>query len=66
MFIVVDLPDPDAPMIATKSPGPISRSTPFSAWKAAGPWPKRLVMPRSEISGSTTYLPAAFSRPVMT
>ena len=52
MFIVVDLPDPDAPMIATKSPAAMSRSMPFSAWNAAAPSPKRLVIPRSAISGS--------------
>jgi hypothetical protein len=44
MFIVVDLPEPDAPMIATKSPRSIVRSTPFSAWNAAMPWPKVLVI----------------------
>src|SRR5947209_4620463 len=59
MFMVVDLPDPDAPMIATKSPGATSRSTPLSAWKAALPSPNRLVMPRSAISGSAMLLARA-------
>src|SRR5437764_4682466 len=63
MFIVVDLPDPDAPMIATKSPEATSRSTPFSAWNAALPSPKRLVMPRSAISGSPTLLARAGELP---
>jgi len=31
MFIVVDLPDPDGPITATKSPAAMSRSTPLSA-----------------------------------
>ena len=47
MFMVVDLPEPDGPMTATKSPRSIVRSTPFSAWNAAAPWPKVLVMPSS-------------------
>src|SRR2546421_8420203 len=59
MFIVVDLPDPDAPMIATKSPDATSRSTPFSAWNAALPSPKRFVMARNAISGSATLLARA-------
>ena len=32
MFISVDLPDPDGPMIATSSLAPIARSTPRRAW----------------------------------
>jgi hypothetical protein len=39
MFIVVDLPDPDGPITATKSPDWMSRSTPFSAWNAVAPSP---------------------------
>src|SRR3954462_6387987 len=63
MFIVVDLPEPDAPMIATKSPAATSRSMPFSAWNAAGPSPKRLVMPRSAISGSAILFAGAGQLP---
>src|SRR3954465_3486858 len=63
MFIVVDLPEPDAPMIATKSPAATSRSTPLSAWNAAGPSPKRLVMPRSAISGSVILFAGAGQLP---
>ena len=37
MFIIVDLPEPDAPMIAMNSPRGIDRLTPFSAWNAAVP-----------------------------
>ena len=39
MFIVVDLPEPDGPITATKSPAAMSRSTPFSAWNAVAPSP---------------------------
>jgi hypothetical protein len=34
MFINVDLPEPDEPMIATNSPVSIRRLTPSSAWTA--------------------------------
>src|SRR4051812_39622513 len=63
MFIVVDLPEPDAPMIATNSPASTSRSMPFSAWNAAGPSPKPLVMPRSAISGSPILFAGAGQLP---
>ena len=66
MFIVVDLPEPDGPMTATKSPRATSRSTPFSAWKRPAPSPKVLVIPRSAMSGSAIYLLAPASCPVMT
>src|SRR5512137_2402787 len=52
MFIIVDLPDPDGPMTATKSPAATSKSTPRRAWKLATPVPKVLVTPRSWIRGS--------------
>jgi hypothetical protein len=39
MFIMVDLPDPDAPTIATNSPRPMLRLTPSSARTSASPWP---------------------------
>jgi hypothetical protein len=39
MFIAVDLPDPEGPMIATNSPAVNVRSTPSSAWTAASPVP---------------------------
>jgi hypothetical protein len=39
MFIAVDLPEPDGPMTATKSPSLTSRSMPLSAWKAMAPVP---------------------------
>ena len=52
MFIVVDLPEPEGPMTATKSPRSMVRSTPFSAWNAAAPWPKVLVIPSSSMIGS--------------
>ena len=32
MFSSVDLPEPEAPMIETISPLPMSRSMPFSTW----------------------------------
>src|SRR5205085_8993459 len=62
MFIVVDFPDPDGPITATKSPASIVISTPLSAWKAAAPSPKVLVTPRSEISGLLSIAPAPFTR----
>jgi hypothetical protein len=37
----VDLPDPDAPMIAVSSPRRMSTLTPASASTAAAPLPKR-------------------------
>ena len=37
MFMIVDLPEPDGPMIATYSPASIDRSTPFSAWTSTDP-----------------------------
>jgi hypothetical protein len=51
MFIVVDLPDPEGPITATKSPEAIRRSMPLNAWTAPEPWPKVLVIPFSSISG---------------
>ena len=39
MFIAVDLPEPDGPMMATNSPSPMVRSTPASACTAAVPEP---------------------------
>ncbi len=39
MFIAVDLPEPEGPMMATNSPEPIDRSMPASACTAASPWP---------------------------
>ena len=39
MFIIVDLPEPDAPMIATYSPGSTVRSTERSAATATSPVP---------------------------
>ena len=37
MFISVDLPEPDGPMMATYSLRRISRSTPRSAWTISAP-----------------------------
>ena len=51
MFIAVDLPEPLGPMMATKSPCSMSRSTPLSAWNAVLPLPYTLVMPRRRING---------------
>ena len=39
IFMVVDLPDPEAPMTATNSPPDTTRSTPFKAWNAVAPDP---------------------------
>lgn len=37
MFIKVDFPDPELPMIATRSPCSMARSTPSSARSSAPP-----------------------------
>ena len=37
MFIIVDLPDPEAPMIATKSPRSTVSDTPRSAVTSTSP-----------------------------
>ena len=37
MFISVDLPEPDAPMMATKSPRPTIKSMPRNAWTSTVP-----------------------------
>jgi hypothetical protein len=50
MFIRVDLPEPDAPMIATYSPASMSRSTPASAGTAPSPAPYTLCTSRSEMA----------------
>ena len=39
MFIAVDLPEPDGPMMATNSPRSIDRLTPASALTRASPSP---------------------------
>ena len=39
MFMAVDLPEPDAPMMATNSPSSIEKLTPRRASKAASPVP---------------------------
>src|SRR5262249_44234801 len=62
MFIVVDLPEPEGPITATKSPASMSRSTPFSAWNAVAPSPKVLLMPGSWISGGPLGMLAPATR----
>jgi hypothetical protein len=39
MFMIVDLPLPEGPTIATMSPSSMVRSTPRSAWNST--WPVR-------------------------
>src|SRR5579884_1282708 len=51
MFIRVDLPLPELPMIATYSPGSTRRSTSRSACTAISPAPYTLETPSSTISG---------------
>src|SRR5829696_4586910 len=48
------LPDPDSPTIATVSPGPTSRSRPFTACSTPSPVRKRTWRPRSERRGMAT------------
>ena len=52
MFIAVDLPEPDGPMMATNSPLPTLRSAPASACTAASPDPYTLVMAFSSIKAA--------------
>src|SRR3546814_13305900 len=52
MFISVDLPEPEGPITATKSPVSMSRLTPFSARKAVSPDPNVLVIWRSLMIGA--------------
>ena len=51
MFISVDLPDPDAPMIATISPASMVRFTSFSTTTSRSPEGKRRVTPVSSSMG---------------
>ena len=51
MFISVDLPEPDVPMIAIDEPRSIVRSTPRSAWTRLSPITYVRSMPRISISG---------------
>ena len=51
MFIIVDLPEPDVPMIAIDAPCSIVRSTPRSAWTRLSPITYVRSIPRISISG---------------
>src|SRR3954453_10023566 len=59
MFIIVDLPDPDGPMIATSSPSWMSRSTPRRACTVTSPIVYALVIPRRLSIVGCPALPAA-------
>src|SRR5439155_8720702 len=48
----VVLPEPEAPTIATRSPGEIASATPCSTGSSTGPWRKLLWMPRASRTGS--------------
>ncbi len=52
MFIRVDFPEPDGPMIATSSLGSIARSTPRSAWTVSAAIRYSFVMPSRRMTGS--------------
>src|SRR5512140_607222 len=52
MLTVLDLPEPEAPVMATNSPGRICRSTPSSARTWASPSPYTRETPRSSSRGS--------------
>src|SRR5258706_10400465 len=62
MFISVDLPEPDGPMIATYSLVSMSRSTPFRAWTFSSPTSYTRCRSRITISMRSSALPAAGSR----
>src|SRR5258708_4684618 len=49
MFISVDLPEPEEPMIETSSPAPMSRSMPFNTCRRFAPTVYVLWMSRSRI-----------------
>src|SRR5690349_1706084 len=57
MLISVDLPEPDAPVIATNSPRAMSRSTPSRARTSVSPAPYTLLAARSESSGASGVEP---------
>ena len=50
MFIIVDLPEPDVPMIAIDAPRSMTRSTPRSAWTRLSPITYVRWIPRMSIS----------------
>src|SRR5215212_4328217 len=56
MFIIVDLPEPDVPMMAIDEPGSIVRSTPRSAWTRLSPITYVRSMPRISTSAVTGCL----------
>lgn len=60
MFIKVDLPDPDAPIMATDEPRSIERSTPRSARTVVSPMEYARSMPL--ISTSVTSKRPCFAR----
>ena len=55
MFIIVDLPEPDVPMIAIDAPCSIVRSTPRSAWTRLSPITYVRSIPRISISGGSPH-----------
>jgi hypothetical protein len=57
MFIIVDLPEPEVPMMASDEPCSIVRSTPRSAWTRLSPITYVRVMPRISTSGGIRTLP---------
>ena len=59
MFISVLLPEPDAPMIATSSPGLIARSMPCSTSTARSPLKYVFLTPQSSISGVVSRVAVA-------
>src|SRR5690606_3157536 len=58
----VDLPTPDAPTIATRSPGARSKSTPESTSISPSPVAKRLTRPRTSTSAAAAAAARAGSR----
>src|SRR5439155_118681 len=66
MFISVDLPEPDGPMIATYSLRPMARSTPRSARTISPPMSYSRLIPRvtmiQRLPGTPPWVPVTLSR----
>jgi hypothetical protein len=58
MFMSVDLPEPDGPMIATYSLRPIARSTPRSARTTSPPMSYSRLMPRVTMTQRVSGAPS--------
>src|ERR1700730_9724352 len=62
MFMSVDFPEPDGPMMATKSPFSISSETPRSAWTSCSPMMYVFVMFRIAMVIGVDHVSALWRR----